>query len=356
MPITFEQALFHRPDHETPRLTARSAGFGPEWQSEAEHIILGFGDRPAGMSCPPTVFALPISKHHVAVVRVLDEKPETLASGLRLMGLFFHFLVVERKAYETWILDPFMLAEKVAPAWDAKDELPAISMPEGSFAPRTLEQIQGVLKRIKAAALREGEDPEAPDFERTIENSESPALLGGAQVLVDGGRLVFERPQGDLRMVSGLWLLLPEMTRCRIWPTSFAFSQDLEFDVLVLPRLDNAVLENYTTEDQAADYPEGTYEVALQLAAETGTQKDLDVVFSRRDSRHTLRLALVLLAVVSAIVLLLRFDFGPSPPTEKEKQQAAAAAGIISVGEPWTAFGMLLHGKTIWGEKADGKK
>ena len=59
-------------------------------------------------------------------------------------------------------------------------------------------------------------------------------LLGGAQILIDGGRLVFERPQGDLAMVSALWLLLPEATRTRLWPTSFAFSRELEFDSEVL--------------------------------------------------------------------------------------------------------------------------
>ena len=56
-----------------------------------------------------------------------------------------------------------------------------LTLPEAAFSPRTLGQVQSVLRRIKAAALREGEDPEAPDFERTMENSESPALLGGAK-------------------------------------------------------------------------------------------------------------------------------------------------------------------------------
>jgi hypothetical protein len=125
-----------------------------------------------------------------------------------------------------------------------------------------------------------------------------------------------------------------------------------------VPRLDDAVLESYTTEEQAADYPEGTYELALQHAAESGTQKDLDAVFSRRDSRHTLRLALLLLALVSAIVLASQWlDFAPppAPPTLTEhQQQAAAATGIVAVGDPWTALGMIVHGKTIWkGEEKD---
>ncbi len=353
-PITLEQALFHRPDHEAPRLVARSAGFDAAWIADAQELIDGFGERRGALPCPLTVFAKPIGFKHVAIARVRDDKPEAFASGLRLLGLHFHFLVVERKAYEACIRDPFMLAEKIAPTWDAPDTLPALTIAEDTFKPRTLEQVQGVLKRIKAAALREGEDPEAPDFERNLENSESPSLLGGAQILVDGGRLVFERPEGDLRMVSGLWLLLPEMTRCRLWPTSFAFSQDLDFDVLVAPFVDEIVLESYTTEEQAAGYPEGSYEYALQHAAESGTQEDLDAVFSRRDGHHTVRLAILLLVLVSALVFASQWlDFHPVPQTEQQ-QKVAAATGIVGVGDPWTALGMIIHGDTVW--KPEGKK
>jgi hypothetical protein len=247
------------------------------------------------------VFALPLGNKQVAVVRVVDENP-----GFPV-ALRFHFAVVDRKIYEKGIRDPFHLAEKVEPDWQASATLPTLMLAAETFSYRTLAQVQGVLRRIKAAALKEGEDPEAPDFERTMENSESPALLGGAQVLVDGGRLVFERSQGDVRMVAGLWLLLPESTRCRLWPTSFAFSSELEFDVLVLPHLEGEIPEGYTTEDQAADSPEGAYELALQRAVENGDQRDLDVVFAKRDSRQTLRLAIIILIVVTLLVFLSRW-------------------------------------------------
>src|SRR5207253_9482251 len=107
-------------------------------------------------------------------------------------------------------------------------------------------------RRVKASALREDDEPEAPDFERTVENSESPALLGGVQVLVDGGRLVFARPKGDLALVESLWTLLPDRTRGKLWPASFAFSNELGFDVIVVPRVDESQFEGYTTEEQAA--------------------------------------------------------------------------------------------------------
>ena len=198
------------------------------------------------------------------------------------------------------------------------------------------------------------EDPEAPDFERTVENSESPAMLGGAQILVDGGRLVFERPDGDLRLAAGLWLLLPETTRARLWPTSFAFSAELEFDLLIVPRVDDEILESYTTEEQAADYPAGAYEFALQHAVETKDQNALDAVFNKRDGRQTIRLAVTILVLVSAAVLISRWlELGSPPQRPLPNEQVAAAAGIVAVADPWAALGMIVHGKYIW--KAEEK-
>ncbi len=339
--IPFEQALFHRPDRLDPRLVAQSPGFQAVWQADAIALVTGFGGRPVGVVCPFAVFAKPIGKKHVAVVRVIDEKPEVLASGLTLRGLLFHFLIVDRDLYEAWICDPFMLAEKIAPSWSVTDPLSTITLSTDTFQARTLAQVQAVLKRVKASGLREGEDPEAPDFERTADNSESPALLGGAQILVDGGRLVFERPAGDLRLVSGLWLLLPEMTRYRRWPCSFAFSSDLDFDVLVVPKLDEVILESYTTEEQAADYPDGAYELALQRATENGDQNDLDEVFRRRDGNQTLRIGIILFVVMSLLVFASRWlTPTPLPPPSLK---VLTAATIVSICDPVPAATMVLY-------------
>ncbi len=348
--IRFEQALFHRPDRHEPRLAAQSPGFRAEWSGEAATLVLGFGDRPVGVACPLAVFAKPLGKKHVAIVRVTDEKPEVLGSGLTLRGLLFHFLIVERSLYEAWICDPFMLAEKIAPTWDVSVPMPTITMPTEAFHARTLAEVQAVLKRVKASALREDEDPESPEFERTAENSESPALLGGAQILVDGGRLVFERPAGDLRLVAGLWMLLPEMTRYRLWPTSFAFSQDLDFDVLVVPKLDEVVLESYTTEEQAADYPDGAYEMALQRAVENGGQQDLDEVFRRRDGNQTLRIGIALFVIMSLLVFASRW-LTPTPPPPPSLKVLTAAT-IVSICDPIPAATMVLY----WDEREKNKE
>lgn len=344
--IPLEQALFSRPDHGTARLIARSTGFQDAWIGEAAAIAFGFGDRPSeAFRCPPAViFARPVGDRHVAVVRVTDDAdvPATKLPG----AMRFHFLIVDRPNYEAWIRDPFLLAAKVEPHWEGA-ELPTVTLATEGFSPRKVSEVQEVLKRIKRSALRPGDDPNSPDFERTIENSESPVLLGGAQILVDGGRLVFERRQGDLDLVSGLWLLLPEGTRSRLWPTSFAFAQDLEFDVLVLPHMSDDGLPGYTSEEQAGDYPQGAYELALQRAAEAGDQKELDAVFARRDGWQTLKLGLVLLLLLSLVVLASRWlDSSAALPVQAQK--VAAAVGIIGAGDPWTALGMIVHGNHLW--------
>jgi hypothetical protein len=345
--ISLDQALFLRPDCEHPQPLAHSAGFDDAWLPAAEKMMIGFGERPDGMRCPLTVFARLLTARHVAVVRVIDD-----AAGQYPTGLRFHFLIISKKDYVERIRDPFRLAHLVEPTWEARGTMPALMIPAEAFMPRTVAQLESVLKRIKACALREGEDPEAADFVRTAENSESPALLGGAQILVDGGRLIFERPQGDLSMVSGLWLLLPEVTRVRLWPTSFAFSRDLEFDVLVTPHVDHPMQEGYTTEEQAADYPAGSYELELQTAVESGNQRDLDAVLCRRDGQQTIRLGILLLVVVSVLVFLSRW-INPAPipdPRPVPAEEIAAFTGIVAVGDPWTAVSMLGTAKMVWGK------
>lgn len=386
--IVLEQALFHRRDRQPPQLKARSPGFTDEWAHEADQMIVAFGDRPPGVACPLAVFARPLTATTVAVVRVADQ--DTLADappasdlgtavqavapggvtaeGSRLAvqpltdderrrrapsgTLGFHFLVVPRADYERFLGDPFQLAERLPPVWQADVGFAPQTLPREPLPARTVAQVQQVLRRVKASALREDEDPEAPDFERTIENSESPALLGGVQVLVDGGKLVFTRHEGDLTLLAGLWLLLPARMRARIWPASFAFSNRLDFDAVAVPNYDRDDYPGFTTEEQAADYPQGSYELALQLAAEADDQRELDRVFQRRNSNEALRLALTLLVAVSLIVIGARyfdpFAVAPAPPRE----QAAVAAGMVAAGDPWTVLGLRLYGKTRWGAEA----
>src|SRR6202011_2670290 len=99
-------------------------------------------------------------------------------------------------------------------------------------------------------------------------------------------------------------------------PATFAFSNILYFDALVVPRRGSDDYSAYNNEEQAADYPPGRYELSLQTAAEAGDQQSLDELFSRRSSSDMLRLALVLVVLLSGVVVLSRWLLPePVPPT-----------------------------------------
>src|SRR5262249_20795874 len=159
------------------------------------------------------LFAQPLGNDHVAIVQVADLAPET-AEPPDALG--FRLLVIPRLAYTKLLGDPFLVADRFPPDWPARGEMPSLTWPEGeSLPPRTVEDVRQVLRRVKSHALPEDVEPSPGDEEnrRTEDNSESPALLGGVQILVDGGRVVFERSVSDPGLIRGLWTLLPTSSR-----------------------------------------------------------------------------------------------------------------------------------------------
>jgi hypothetical protein len=311
MTFAIEQALYGGPSISSYRLLGRSRGFADEWLPEAQRLCAGFGERPPGMACPPCVFARPLDAQHVAVVQVADQGADDAG---RLGPLAFRLLALPRRAYEALGGDPFAVAERFPPSWWTRGELPPLEWewPPESLPPRTVQDVQRVLQRTL----------------------EGPSLLGGAQALVDGSRLVFERPGPDEDLVRCLWTLLPTSTRCRLWPAGFAFGNRLGFDVLVVPRAAGPELSGYLNEDQAAEYPEGQYELSLQIAAEAGDQHALDALFRRRSRAETWRLGLTLLGLLM-VVLVASNVLGPRPaprlrPPAKLDLPAAAHSPTLS--------------------------
>jgi hypothetical protein len=363
--ITIEQATLSRSAGGW-RTLARSAGFLDEWQAEAERLAEGFGERPEGVACPAAVFARPLGTKHIAVVQVADQGDD--GSG-RPAALGFHFLVIPKGAYMELWGDPFALAERAPPPWHVRGSLPTLTWSAEPLPPRTVADVRQVLQRVKAAALPEDEEiPADWDAEDVTApgQSEGPALLGGVQVLVDGGRLVFERPAPDPGLVRGLWTLLPTTTRCRLWPASFAFGNALGFDALVVPPAARGrdAFAGYTDEEQACDYPQGHYELNLQIAAEAGNQAELDALFGRRSSAETLRIGVMLLVVFSVVALALNFlhapaERQPDPQAEADRRaRAAIAAGMVGMGSPWNTLGLYPAARHVWyeiGEKASRK-
>jgi hypothetical protein len=200
-------------------------------------------------------------------------------------------LVLSRAMYADLHGDPFRIADAFPPNWDTTGPLPTLSWTAGPPPRRTVADVQQVLNVPYSATL-----------------------LGATQALLDGGRLVFERTAPDERIVRSLWALLPVSNRCELWPATFAFGNIHGFDVVVVPRADGPEYAGYVTEAQAGDYPEGRYEVALQVAAEEGQQEDLDQLFARRSRGQTMRLGVILLLLFITLPLTNIFCGPPPPP------------------------------------------
>ncbi len=331
-----EQAVYHLSKTSNPALEAHSPGFLQEWNQPILHILQAF-DPSTDWQSSSIIFAYPMAKRHVLVVRVgcLQETESGPIWG-------YHVLVISRKAYERFLGDPFAVAEKFQPDWRAKEGLPTLTWPEQPMELRTVAQVQEVLQRVKYAALKEdvpGEE-QIEDMD-PAERSEGPALLGGVQILVDGGRLVFERPAPDLSLLRAIWTLLPQTTRAKLWPTTFAFNNNLKFDILVVEKYSAEIYPGYTTEDQAADYPEGRYELALQIAAESGDQQGLDDLYHRRSIGETLRLVWILLISMVLIVFLSNLFRPPSPTPAVRARQSQIVSGIVGMNNP-------LNSITYW--------
>jgi hypothetical protein len=273
------------------RVVAESDGFDAP---EGERVAVLFGKRPPGVSCPLAHFACPFGSRHVAVVQVADRPGPN-------DPLAFRFLVLDRELYRH-LGDPFAIADRYPPPWGASGTLPVLEWPHEVLPRRTVEQVQAVLK--------EGDRPPGTDEDHpgvAIPPRDNSLFLGGAQALVDGSRVVVRRPAPDEKLVRGLWQLLPDRTRSDLWPASFAFSLELGFHFAAMPEVPPLDLNQFHDEERARDYPQGGYELSLQIAAEHGDQGELDRLFARRTSAETLRLGLYILGGALLIAAVFKF-------------------------------------------------
>ncbi len=282
--MRIEQAICVR-DASGCHLLARSNGMRDDWLPELERLCVGFGALPTGASCPDAIFVQSFGSRHVAVVQVVDD---ALNAALR-----FRLLLVPKTLYAELGGDPFAVAEAFPPLWTDRGELPTL---EWSAAPpprRTVAELRKVL--------------DVPN---------SATLLGATQALLDGGRVAFERSSPAPELVRSLWALLPTSARIELCPATFAFDNALAFSVAIVPRTNATDFIGYVFEEQAGDYPEGRYELALQIAVEAGDQAEVDFLLSRRSRSQTMRLGLVILVfmlVTPVLIALLERSLRPRP-------------------------------------------
>ncbi|MFO0851612.1 MAG: hypothetical protein U0871_24080 [Gemmataceae bacterium] len=272
--------IYVRRDGDRLRVTAQTRHKGPGLEEKAQTWAAKFGDRPRGIRCPSAVFAFRYHEFVYVVGQAAD-----LGDGPN-PPLGFRFLLIDRRNYPG---DPFVIADRFPPNWNASGDLDPLDWPAEPLPRRAVDDLQRLLKA-----------------------GDSSLLLGGAQALLDGSKVLLESPAPDADTVRALWQLLPDSVRHTQFPATFAFGNDLGFDLVVLPPdggLEPRRLPGYLTADQARDYPEGRYELALQTAIEAGDQRELDRLFARRSSQDTLRLAvtMLVLAVTLAVVVKVLF-------------------------------------------------
>src|SRR5262245_44280003 len=131
--MIIEQAIYRGTN--SPVLQARSPGFAEAWLPQAGALCCGFGERPAGVSCPLAIFARPFGRRQGAVVRAADQADGSLA---------FHLLVLPSKLYADLGGDPFLICEKIPGAFSGSSELSSVEWTTGPPPPRSVDQVRRI--------------------------------------------------------------------------------------------------------------------------------------------------------------------------------------------------------------------
>lgn len=206
-----------------------------------------------------------------------------LVAVVQTHGTWSRVLVVPGPLYRL-IHDPFRLTREFPPEFTPNSRLAELPWIHGRPAPRELSAVQKV--------LREGD---------------GPTLLGAAQALVDGGRIAFQRSQPDPDLFEQIWMLLPDSVRGELSFATFTRNNALQFDLLATPIVNPDDHPRYLTERHAGDYPEGRYELALQMAVESEDEGRMRELFARRSGSQAMRLAWTMLLAAIGLGVAVRF-------------------------------------------------
>ena len=244
---------------------------------EAERIAVLFGRRPEGVTCPLAHFACPFGKKHVAIVRVEDRAG---SNGVLTM----RFLILARELYRH-LGDPFAIADRFPPEWNAGGRLPFLNWPSEALPERKLEDLDAILK-----------------------HGDSGLILGATQALVDGNRVVIQRASPDEALARGLWQMLPDRSRAELWPASFAFSDELGLHLAIVPtQQPDQRAPGVLGEEAVRDYPQSRYELHLQIAIESGDRAALRKLLARRTADDMIRIVLYLIGFALVAAAIFRF-------------------------------------------------
>jgi CheY-like chemotaxis protein len=268
MPVTLPQ-LTVIADAAGPRVVGRSAGVTFDTEEAVLKTISRFGrlraeDPPAG----------------VFVTLAGDGNTKILTSFRRGDADVFRVVLADKRMPD---LDPFEVTSRLA-GDPPRGELPPLEC-DGLMAPsRPVDRVRHLLQ-----------------------SGDAPLLLGSAQALLDGCKLAPAAPDVGPEFVTQVFELLPFATRVELTFATFAPSAEMNFDVAVVRDVPPGGGKGFLTAEQARDYPEGRYELALQRAAENGNQAELDRLFARRTSSQVLRMVTGMIVFAFVVVLVLKF-------------------------------------------------
>lgn len=267
------QALAARHGDMDVRWLAESPDFPEEAKPMLAELAVQFGPRPPGQPCAEAVLALPLKRQWVVLARVQD-----LGSGEPPLVLGFQFLLLTPRQYEECGCEAFRLLCEIPEIWSARGTV-------GSAPARPAMHLRSLA-----------------DLELVLKRPDSPLLLGATQALLDGSRLVLRRSEPATDLFAALWQLLPYRTARELRLATFAFSNQLDLHLLALPATASVEFDfRYLSQDQAEHYPEGRYELALQIAVEAGEEGTAQRLLLRRTRTDTLWLGLGLLLGMLAI-------------------------------------------------------
>lgn len=262
------QALAARHGDAEVRWLGQSADFDERLKPLLEALAVGFGPRPEGVGCPEAWIVLPRRGPLPILARVADLGE----AGCPPAALGFQFLTLTLADFGSAGGDAFRLIQAAPPIWHLRGALPTLT------GARLLE--------LKPLA----------EVVRILKSEDSPLLLGSVQALLDGSRLAFRRREPANNLVAGLWSLLPFRNRLEFSAATFAFGNALKWNVLAIPEPRPEEFDHrWLSEEQAGNYPEGRYELGLQLAAEADDEPALVKLLMRRTRADTLRMGLWML-------------------------------------------------------------
>lgn len=133
-----------RVEGDRPRVVARTRELPARIDEVAKQLSAKFGDRPRGVRCPAAVFAVVVDEYFVWVGQAADLPPTALG---------FRFLIFHRRTYPG---DPFVVADRFPPNWNAAGDLDPLDWPAEPLPRRTADDLQRLLKAGDSSLLLGG--------------------------------------------------------------------------------------------------------------------------------------------------------------------------------------------------------